>query len=90
MAAAADHSVPESIVRDAGVGGEAHDGVALRSRDLRREDGGRVTAALPEALHGGRSGRILDVLGEEVGSSLLVLFITMTNISSSFDVKRLS
>ena len=48
---------------DAGVGGEADDGEALRGRDLRWEDGGRAAAKLAETLGVFQCGRILIVLG---------------------------
>ena len=43
-------NVPESVVSDAGVGGEADDGESLRGGDLRRKDGGRAAAELAQAL----------------------------------------
>ena len=48
--ATADGNVPESVVGDAGVGGEADDGESLRGGDLRRKDGGRAAAELAQAL----------------------------------------
>ena len=58
------HFVPEAVMSDAGVRGEADDGEALRGRDLRREDGGRAAAKPPEALGGVQCGRILIILEE--------------------------
>ena len=61
-ATADDNNVPESVVSDAGVGGEADDGEALRGGDLRREDGCRAAAELAQALGGAQRRRILTVL----------------------------